>query len=291
MNQKYAAIILAAIMVLSVFSYFVASFVGNTDTGTDEENTTTDFQTQLANAPGFDTLGGTLFSAQLDSVSDGLAFSPEGMSTAVYVDYSKTYGSPLQNYNITDLYMYYNTLMVKRFSAYNLSTGSGFEAHVLNPEVLNFNYTIANTYNGYPVLYRATGVYNVMGSPTLLGDEAILEKVIDVKSGTSPASSDFSEILSYVEPGAEYQWVSSADELADQHYVEFRNMNDGNYSKTDLFLNPNSTTVEMVNSYEANSSLRGLAYNTTFEDDGKVLKVVVETNTSNFINLITEDYR
>ncbi|MEZ5333970.1 MAG: hypothetical protein R2741_01350 [Methanolobus sp.] len=255
MNQKYAAIFLAAIMVMSVFSYFVASFLG--DSGSDEETT------GLEDAPGFEIIGGTHFSAEMNSVSDGLAFSPDGMEYAIYEDYSRTYGTPLQSYNVSDLYLYYNTMTVKEFSAYNVTGNYGFEAHLLNPEVVNFNYTIPDSYNGYSLLSRGSGIYSVIGSPSLISDRNTIEDVIDVSSGASPASDDFTEILSYVDLGAEYQIVTSTDPLADQHYIEYRNMYDGNYSKTEIFLNPLESTVDTVYSMEANSSSKGLVYDTT----------------------------
>jgi surface glycoprotein (TIGR04207 family) len=283
MNQKYAAIFLAALMVMSVFSYFVASFVGNSN---DVEDTSTDMQ----DAPGFEVIGGTHFSSEMNSLSDGLAFTPKGMTNAIYVDYSRTYGTPLQDYNVTDLYMYYNTMMITRYSAYNITGSYGFEADKLNPEVVGFNYTIADSYNGYSLLFRGNGIYNIIGTPTLLGDVGTLEKVIDVASGTSPASDEFNEIMGYVTPGAEYQVLISTDSLADQHYLEYRNMNDGNYSKTEIFLNPLDNTVDTVSKLEANCTARNLVYNTSTYDDGNILKVVVTANTTNFINLVTEQY-
>jgi hypothetical protein len=283
MNQKYGAIFLAAIMVMSIFSYFVASFMG-------DSNDVEDISTDLEDAPGFEIIDGTHFSSELNSISDGLAFTPDGMTNAIYVDYSRTYGTPLQDYNVTDLYMYYNTMMVTRYSAYNVTGSYGFEADKLNPEVVKFNYTVTDSYNGYSLLFRGNGIYNIIGTPTLLGDIATLEDVIDVASGTSPASDEFNEIMGYVTPGAEYQVLISTDALADQHYLEYRNMEDGNYSRTEIFLNPLNSTVDTVSRLEANSTERDLAYNTSSYDDGKILKVVVTANTTNFINLVTEQY-
>ncbi|WP_340818542.1 hypothetical protein [Methanolobus sp. WCC4] len=282
MNQKYAALFLAAIMVMSVFSFFVASLMG--DSGTDEGTT------DIEDAPGFEVIEGTHFNAELDSVSDGLAFTPGSVTNAIYVDYSRTYGTPLQDYNVTDLYVYYNTMMIRRFSAYNVGSNFGFEAHILNPETVGFNYVVSDNYNGYSLLSRGSGVFNVIGTPTLLGDQATLEDIIDVKSGTATASTDFTEILGYADSGAEYQIVTSVDPLADQHYLEYRNMGDGNYSKTEIFLNPLDTTVDSISGLEANSTERGLVYNTSTFDDGRIVKVVVTANTSNFLNLVTEQY-
>ncbi|WMW24825.1 hypothetical protein RE474_12190 [Methanolobus sediminis] len=287
MNQKYGAIFLAAIMVMSIFSYFVASFIGNSN---DVDDTATDASTDIANAPGFEVVSGAHFNAELNSLSDGLKFTPEGMTNAIYVDYSRTYGTPLQDFNVSDLYMYYNTMIITRYSAYNITGGYGFEADELNPEVINFNYTVTDSYNGYSLLFRSNGIYNIIGTPTLLGNIGVLENIIDVASGTSPASDEFNEIMGYVTPGAEYQIVTSTDSLADQHYLEYRNMDDGNYSKTEIFLNPLDSTVDTVSKLEANSTERGLVYNTSSYDNGNILKVVVTANTTNFINLVTEQY-
>ncbi|MDK2825690.1 hypothetical protein SAMN04488589_1877 [Methanolobus vulcani] len=284
MNQKYAAIFLALLMVMSVFSYFVVSLMGNS-------NDSTANITDTQNAPGFEVISGTHFGANMNSISDGLAFSPEGVSTAVYVDYSRTYGTPLQDYNVSDLYYFYNTLVYKSFFAYNSTSGFRFQAHLMNPEVIKFNYSVAGTYNGYSLLSRPSlGLYNIIGTPTLLGGMNSLEKVIDVKSGNAPASSDFTEILSYADMDAEYQAVTSTDPLAEQHYLDFKNMGDGNYSKTELFLNPLDTTLDTITSFKNNGSERNMMYNVDIVDDGRIAKVVVTTNASNFYNLSMEQY-
>ncbi|WP_321428836.1 hypothetical protein [uncultured Methanolobus sp.] len=284
MNQKYGAIFLAAIMVMSIFSYFVASFMGDSNDGED-------LSTDLEDAPGFEVISGTHFGAELDSISDGLTITPEGATNIAYVDYARVYNTPLQILapNITDLYSVYNTMIVRRYSASN-NDDFAFEAHVLNPEVVNFGYMAADTYNGYQLLSRNGEFYSVIGTPTLLGSESSLEKVIDVSSGTASVSTGYSEILSYVEPGAEYQMLSSEDMIADQHYLEFRNMGDGNYSKTEIFLNPLNTTLETISSLEDNSTERNLMYDVDIEDDGRIAKVVVTANASNFFNLAMEQF-
>ncbi|MDG6243690.1 MAG: hypothetical protein QCH31_04760 [Methanolobus sp.] len=286
MEQKHVRIIgifLALIMVTSV----MALFFGGSGNSSSRDGDATD----LEDAPGFEIISGTQFNAEMNSLSDGLAFTPEGVSNAIYVDYSRTYGTPLQDYNITDLYAYYNTLMVKRFSAYDSSSNFGFEAHVLTPEVVNFNYATAGMYNGYSLLQRGTNIYNIIGTPTLLGDRNTLEKVIDVRSGTGQSSTDFTEIMSYVESGAEFQRVSSSDTIAEQYYVEFRNMGDGNYTRTEIFVAPADTTVNAIYDLEATSDERDLLYNITLEDEGRIVKVVISTDASNFFNLAMEQFR
>lgn len=285
MNKKYVAIFLAAIMVVSILPFF---FSGNTNDSNGSEELT-----DLEDAPGFEIIDGTHFDAEINSISDGLAITPEGVSNAAYIDYLKVYNTPLQVFapNITDLYSLYNTGISKRYSAYNDSANFGFEAHILKPEVINFEYALADMYNGYSLLMRGPNVSNIIGTPTLLGDRAILKKVIDVKSGNSQASTEFTEILSYVDSGAEYQFVTSTDPLAEQHYLEFRSMDDGNYTRTEIFLNPLESTINTIEGLEANSTERGLSYDTTIEEEGRIVKVVITSNESNFFNLAMEQFR
>lgn len=286
MEQKYVRIVgifLAALMVMSVLTFFIGGTGNNSNDNEEETNNPED-------APGFEIIEGTHFNAELNSVSDGLAISPEGISNAAYIDYSRVYGTPLQAFapNITELYSVYNTLIVKRYSA-SSNEGLAFEAHVLSPEVINFQYMAAGTYNGYQLLSRGGELYNVIGTPTLLGDMSSLEKVIDVSSGNADPSSNYSELIGYVEPGAEYQMLTSGDLLADQHYLEFRSLGDGNYSRTDIFLGPMESTVTTVSGLEYNSTI-GIYYNTSIFEDGRILKVVATANESDFFNLATTNY-
>ncbi len=286
MNQKIVAIFLAAIMVLSILPFF---FGGNAnDSNGDEIEDINDPQ----DAPGFEIIDGTHFNAELNSISDGLAITPqEGVNNAAYIDYSKVYGTPLQAFapNITNLYSVYNTMIIKRYSAYG-DDDFAFEAHVLSPEVVNFQYMASETYNGYQILSRGGELYNIIGTPTLLGKTNGLKKVVDVSSGISEPSPMYDEILEYVEPGAEYQMLSSEDLTADQHYIEFKALENGDYSRTEVFLNPSDSTVDMVSALESNSTERGLVYDTSVEEDGRILKVVVTANESNFFNLAMEKY-
>jgi len=290
MNQKYVAIFLAAIMVLSIFSYFAASLMGNSN-GNGEQ---TDIQEDLANAPGFETIPGTKMQHELNSIEDGLEITPDGVAVVSYVDYSRVYNTPLQVMapNITELYSIYNSMIVKRYSAYSATGDFAFEAHTLNPEVINFEYMLTeDPYNGYYLLSRGGELYNVVGTPMLLGPRGALEDVIDVASGTNESSSDFNTALQYVEPGAEYSTLVKGDELVDQYYLEYRNMNDGNYSRTEVFVEPDQSILSNITSMEANSTERDLYYNTTTYEDGNITKVVITTNASNIYGLITEQFR
>lgn len=290
MNQKYMAIFLAVIMVTSIFAYFIASLIDNPNVN--EENS--DLQSQLENAPKFDTIPGTKMEHELNSIQDGLEITPEGVAVVSYVDYSRVYGTPLEVMapNITELFSVYNSMIVQRYSAYSATGDFAFEAHDINPEVINFEYMLTdNPYNGYYMLSRGGELYNVVGTPMLFGSRDSLETVIDVSSGTNESSTDFDRILEYVEPGAEYSTlVVGTDDVVEQYYLEYRNMNDGNYSRTEVFLEPDQSILDNITAKEANSRERGLYYNATTYDDN-VTKVVITANASNIYGLIMEQFR
>ncbi|AFV25063.1 hypothetical protein Mpsy_2864 [Methanolobus psychrophilus R15] len=283
MNQKLIGIFLAAIMLMSIGTFFFAGPLSN------QSNNGND----ASQAPGFETIPGTKMSHELNSLQDGLAMTPEGVTVVSYVDYSRVYGTPLQILapNITDVYSVYNSMIIKRYSAYNTTEDFAFEAHVINPEVINFEYMLAEQpYNGYYMLSRNGQVYNIVGNPMLLGPQESLQQVIDVKSGTLGSSGDFERIMPYIEDGAEYQMLTSADRLAEQHYMEFRYTADGNYTRTEVFVEPQQNLLDNITALGANSSERGLAYNITTHDDANITKVIVTTNASNFYSLALEQF-
>ncbi|MBN2110680.1 MAG: hypothetical protein JW705_06290 [Methanosarcinaceae archaeon] len=286
MNQKYVAIFLAAIMLMSIAPFFFSGPLNNNG----NENTVTD----PSEAPGFETIPGTKIEHDLSSIHDGLEITPGGVSVVSYIDYSRIYNTPLQIMapNITELYSIYNSMIIHRYSAFNNTGDFGFEAHTINPEVVNFEYMMTeNPYNGYYMLSRGGELYNVVGTPMLFGSRDSLEKVIDVRSGTAESSGDFDRILPFVEPGAEYSMLVIADEIAEQYYLEYRNMADGNYSRTEVFVEPDQSILDSINVLEANSTERNLYYNTTTYEDENVTKVVITANTSNIYSLFMEQFR
>lgn len=284
MNTKAISLFLAIIMLMSIGTYFFAGPLSNQN-GND--------QNDASNAPGFDTIPGTKVSHELNSLQDGLNMTPDDVTVASYVDYSRVYGTPLQVLapNITDVYSVYNSMIVQRYAAYNNTGDFGFEAHVIYPEVINFEYMLSEQpYNGYYMLSRNGQVYNIVGSPMLLGPQESLKQVIDVTSGNLESSTDFERILPYTEAGAEYQMLTSADTLAEQHYMEFMyTAADGNYTRTEVFVEPKQSLLDNVTALEANSTERDLVYNVTNYDEN-VTKVVITTNASNFYNLALEQF-
>jgi hypothetical protein len=182
-------------------------------------------------------------------------------------------------------------MMIMRYSAYNSSGTFAFEGHVIYPEVINFQYTTTEQpYNGYNLLMRNEQFYNVVGSPMLFGGLDSLKKVIDVSSGNAASSDDFEKILSYTEQGAQYQMISSDDIAAEQHYLEFRSLEDGMYSRTEVFLAPADSVIESIESLKANSTERGLSYEFTVYEEDDVAVVEITANESNFYDLAMERF-
>jgi len=285
MNQKHIALFLAAIMLMSVFSFFLSSILSDDSNG--EQNT------DAIEAPGFDSISGAHMNADLNSIEDGLKITPDGVNTVSYINYREVYGTPLQILapNITELYSTYGSMITVRYSAYNMSGNFAFEGHKINPEVINFQYaTTEQPYNGYYLLTRNEQFYNVVGTPMLLGGKDSLILVIDVSSGNAASSDDFDKILSYTESGAQYQMLSSDDVLAEQHYLEFRNLEDGMYGRTEIFLEPADSVLENIETLQASSAERGLAYDFTVYEEEDVAVVEITANETNFYNLAMERF-
>lgn len=281
MDKKRAiAIFLAVIMVGSIVPMFFSGSSNN--------------KSNSNGAPTIDSMPGEHVEYQLNSIADGLAMSPEGITSSQYVNYTKMHQSQLKAFvpNETQLATLYNAKMTKEFIAVDSNapyeSDIVFRAHEIDPQVVYFNYTALNEpYNGYYFLARSEDYYNVVGSPMLFGSKNRLEDVIDVLSGTSISSHDFDYLLSKADPGAEFQMISSENKLvADQYYLDFKALNDGGYSRTSLFLNLNQSVLADINALAQNSSKSGLQY--TITKDANVTKVVVTANESNFFNLALE---
>jgi hypothetical protein len=289
MNKKSAiSIFLVVIMLGSVVAVFVSGESKNNKAST---NNTSDIE-----APSIDTIAGEHIDHQLDSIADGIAMSPDGITSAQFVDFTKVYNSQLQMFepNATQMAAIYNVWVTKEFSAVDnnidKSSDSVFQLHSIYPEVVNFQYVqSAEPYNGYYLLSRGNNYSNVVGSPMLLGSETRVKSVLDVISGKAEASHDFDYLLSKIEPGAEIQIVSSDKELtAEQYYLEFKAIDNETYSRKTVYLNLNQSVLTKLNSLAENSSSRGLDYD--IAEDGNITTVVVKANESNLLGLAFEPY-
>ena len=287
MNKQSAiSIFLVVIMLGSVVAVF---FSGESKNNSATDNTTIE-------APSIDTIAGAHIDHQLDSIADGIAMSPDGITSAQFVDFTKVYNSQLQMFepNATQMAAIYNVWVTKEFSAVDnnidKSSDSVFQLHSIYPEVVNFQYVqSAEPYNGYYLLSRGNNYSNVVGSPMLLGSETRVKSVLDVISGKAEASHDFDYLLSKTEPGAEIQIVSSDKELiAEQYYLEFKAIDNETYARKTIYLKLNQSVLTKLNSLAENSSSRGLDYD--IAEDGNITTVVVKANESNLLGLAFEPY-
>jgi len=285
MDKKSAiGIFLAVIMVGSILPLFFSGSSNNNNANTNS----------ASDAPGINTMPGNKVDHQLNSIADGLAMSPEGITSAQYVDYARMHQSQLKIFvpNETELSTLYNVRLKTEFVAVDSNIANGTDIalrmHEIEPKVVNFQYMALNEpYKGYYLLSRSEDYYNVVGSPMLFGSRNRLQNTIDVLSGDSSGSHYFDDLLSYTEPGAEFQMISSENELvADQYYLEFRALEEGGYARTSIFLNLNESVLSDINSLAQNSSMRGLEYDIT--NFNNITKVIVKTNESNFFNLALE---
>lgn len=290
MNKQSAiAIFLVLIMVGSIVPMF---FTGSSNNKTD----TNDVNGTATDAPSIDSMPGKHVEQQLNSIADGLEMSPEGITSAQYVDFAKVNISQLQMFEPlpTEMLTLYNVWVTKQFSAVDSTitekSDAVFEMHTIDPKVVNFQY-IASTepYKEYYFLSRGNNYSNVVGSPMLLGSEKRLKSVIDVLSGNAKSSHDFDYLLSKTDSGAEIQMVSSDKTLtADQYYLEFRALENKTYARTTLYLNLNQSVLTKLNSLAQNSSSRGLEYD--IAEDDNITKVIVKANESDLLNLAVEPY-
>lgn len=278
MNQKYIAIFLAVIMVMSILPFF---FTGNSNQANGDSSS--------IEAASFDSIPGKHVDYELNSINDGLAATAENAVVVQYFDIMAIRGTPLELIigNTSQLDGIYGSQVNKMYTAQYIDD-TWFNMHEISPQVVAFQYYLSpDLYNGYQLLSRGNNVYNVVGEPMLFGEKAQLESALDAIEGESAPNTEFDRILEFVEPGAEMQrLLVIEDGFADQYYLEMKLEDDMSYSRTTVYLNPTEATINNVTSLAANSSERALFYDVYSEDD--ILKVTVSSNVSNFYSLAME---
>lgn len=285
-NQKYLAVFLALTMFLSAFMIF---FTGDSDKNSNNDVSSTENGEENLTIP-FSQIPGKQVHHKFNSIADGLNMSPEGVISATYIDLQKTTGTPFEQIfgNVKMMYSFYGADVTKRYGA-GYADGNGFELHQI-PEQQIFAPIGAVPYNNYNLLSanKTYDIWNVVGSPVILGTRQSVEDVIDVLEGNATASTEYDSLLSQVSPeGSIYQGVitktNSTDIPADQVYMDFKKLDDGSYTQTSLYLNPEPEFTENVQALQANSTERGVAYNVT--TSGDITRVVI---TSDFGSLFNE---
>ncbi|WP_410507641.1 hypothetical protein RSJ42_12630 [Methanosarcina hadiensis] len=289
-NQKYLAIFLAVTMFLSAFMIF---FTGNSNTDSGDEAPTSGANGQLIAVP-FSQVPGKHVQHELTSIADGLEISPDGVTSALYVDLQKTEGTPLEsvfgNRQTMNVSFSYGADVTKRYGA-TYGNESGFELHQIPEQKISMPVdTKAMPYEGYQILDRTNGTYNiwnVVGSPAIIGPIDTVAGVINVLEGNETANTEYNEILNHADlEGNIYQEVvqktNSSDIPAEQYYRDLKKLDNGSYVQTSIYLNPKPEVNEKINAYQANSSERGVTYNVTTL--GNITKLVISSDFESVYN-------
>ncbi|WP_440952346.1 hypothetical protein [Methanococcoides sp. FTZ1] len=278
MNQKYVAIFLAVIMVMSIFTFFISATMGPTE----EDSSSVE-------AASFDSVSGKHVELELNSIEDGLAVTAGDAVAVQYFDFQTISGTPLEllTGNTSQLDGIYGVRVNKMYRAQYID-GTELNMHEISPQVIAFQYYLApELYNGYQLLSRGNNVYNVVGEPMLFGEKAEVESALDAIEGKAESNTEFERVLEFVEPGAEIQQLILVDDgFADQYYFGLKLEDGSTLSRTTVYLNPAEDTINNVTALSANSSERALSYDIYSEDD--ILKVTVTSDVANFYSLAIE---
>lgn len=270
MNQKLIAIFLAVIMLMSILPLF---FSGS------PQQPSTDTAINYDDAPSFDSIPGAHVNHKFDSIADGLDMAPKGATSAQYLDVLRISGTPLEAWaaNAIQPNSTYNAKLTKTFFVDYSNDSSWLELHTISPEIVAFPYWMNPTsYNGYQLLIRENGIYNVIGTPTIYGPQDKVENTIDVLSGSAEKSDEFDHILSYADMDSEFQRVTADSSFASQYYIDLKQLETGDYSRTVIYLDVVNSTIEKLTQFAANSTERNVAYDITTDEN--VTKVVVTGN-------------
>ncbi len=285
-NQRYMAIFLAATMFLSIFMvYFTYSAKNSEEVPVPEDGT------EEPPIIAFYQVPGNQVQHEFNSVADGLEMSPGGPVNALYVDLQKTDGTPFEMAlgSMEMMNSFYGAEVTRRYSA-NYADGTGFELHQI-PEQQMIMPWGAVDYSGYQLLARTNNTYdlwNVVGSPVILGPQQSVESVIDVLEGNASSAREYDLLLSQADPeGSIYQEVFTNTGFEEvpfaRYYKDLRKLDDGSYSQTTLFQDPETELTEKIATMQANCSERNVSYEVSSE--GNITKLVI---TADFMGLNNE---
>ncbi|MDD2614203.1 MAG: hypothetical protein PHH67_09120 [Methanosarcina sp.] len=285
-NQKILAVFLAFTMLLSACMVY---FSGDSNKNSNDDPSSGNGEDNLIIS--FSQIPGKQVNHKFNSVADGLKMSPEGVISATYVDLQKTTGTPFEKIlgNVKTMDTLYGADVTKRYGA-GYADGSGFELHQIPEQKILMPWgTIPH--NDYYLLARTNNthdVWNVVGSPVILGPRQTIVDVIDVLGGNETSTTEYNSLLSQANPeGSIYQEVITktnfTDIPADQIYTEIKKLDDGSYRQTSLYLNLESEFTERIQTLQANSTERGVTYNVT--TSGDITKLTI---TSDFGSLLNE---
>ncbi len=281
MKQQTAYKLLAAFLVLTmIFSVFAYIFISpRSET---EQDTQQPESRQEKYNPEYWT-----FNQPFYSISDALNMTPAGVVSASYTDLESMTPQMMQWARqdvtiINEADTIYNSTTTKvYYAALNEGENNSFLLlSTMSPEKNDFNYLeypqqIAGNYILVRQEQGLSGLYNVMGNPTILAPGNTLADVFEIITSlnkTATAYDQYAGLLSKAEP-APYQMLSSNVSFAKQYYIGV-GLNNDSYVRTTAYLDLNSTTLQKLNQLKANSTEKGFTeYNVTSEGNYTTAKI------------------
>ncbi len=281
MKQQTAFKLLAAFLVLTmIFSVFAYIFI-SPRSQTEQETPQNTSQQEKYN-PEYWT-----FNQPFYSISDALNMTPVGVELATYTDLESMTPQMVQwarqdvtvvneadtIYNSTTTKAYYAALKEGKNNSFLLLS-------TMSPEKNDFEYIVyPQQIAGNYILVRQepqlNGLYNVMGTPTILAPGDTLGgvfKIVTSLNKTATAYDQYAGLLSKAGP-APYQMLSSNVSFAKQYYMGI-GLNNGSYERTTAYLDLNSTTLKKLNQLKANSTEKGFTeYNITSGGNYTTVKI------------------
>ncbi|VVB90022.1 Uncharacterised protein [uncultured archaeon] len=202
------------------------------------------------------------------SISDALNMTPVGAISASYADLESMTPqmvqwtkSVLPVNEVDSLYksnttkMYYATLPSPKEGVPNFLLLS-----TMFPEKNDFDYIVLpNTTN---ILRRQdTGAINILGNPIIytVNDKTTVDvlTIINSLNKTNTSYDKYQGLLSNVDE-APFQEINSNVTFADQFYMGVKETS-GNYERTTVYLNANSSTLKKLNQLKTGSTQKGFA--------------------------------
>lgn len=281
MEKQTAYKILAAFMILVMIIVPIAYVLTSPRSQTDQETPQPTSQQEKYN-PEYWTMNQPFY-----SIADALNMTPVGVELATYTDLESMTPQLMQwarqditvinesdtIYNSTTTKVYYAALKEGKNNSFLLLS-------TMSPEKNDFEYIVyPQQIAGNYILVRQepqlSGLYNVMGNPTILAPEDTLVgvfKIITSLNKTATAYDQYSGLLSKAEP-APYQMLSSNISFAKQYYMGV-GLNNGSYERTTAYLDANSTTQKKLDQLKANSTEKGFTeYNVTSVGNYTTVKI------------------
>ncbi|MDQ1252246.1 MAG: hypothetical protein QG646_1364 [Euryarchaeota archaeon] len=290
-NKKYMAILLAVIMLFSVFMMLFSGSDPTANSNSGNEASTPSAEKKSSTIP-FSQIPGKQVHHQFNSIADGLNMSPEGVIFAEYVNIQNIKGTPLeQSYENTtaNLKQFYGADVTKLYIA-NYADGSEFELHAIPEQRILNNSFVPVPYHSYYLLSRGSSgdAWNVLGSPVVLGSRQTVKNVIDVLEGNATSTTQYNGILNQTNPeNVIIQEVAmktnyTTEAVADQYYMDLLKQDDGSYAQTSLFMNLKPDVAKNITALQTTSSERGVKYNIT--SSGNITKLVISSDFNSLLN-------